>query len=36
MYIGYINVFVTDFDRALEFYTDVIGLTAGDTDAEFG
>ena len=34
--IGYVNVFVSDFDAALSFYRDVLGFQPANADAEFG
>jgi predicted enzyme related to lactoylglutathione lyase len=34
--IGYVNVFVSDFDRALAFYQDRLGLEPNVQDAQFG
>lgn len=34
--IGYVNVFVRDFERALAFYQDVLGLEVAGRDPEFG
>jgi len=34
--IGYVNIFVSDFDRALEFYRDQLGLTVTRADPDFG
>lgn len=34
--IGYVNVFVSNFQRALEFYRDQIGLDLKLSDDEFG
>jgi predicted enzyme related to lactoylglutathione lyase len=34
--IGYVNVFVTDFERAVRFYRDQIGLEVNSEDADFG
>jgi predicted enzyme related to lactoylglutathione lyase len=34
--IGYVNIFVSDFNRSLAFYTDVLGLTPNNADSEFG
>lgn len=34
--LGYVNIFVSNFDRALEFYRDRLGLAVNMTDAEFG
>ena len=34
--IGYVNIFVTDFDRAVKFYRDQVGLEVVHEDAAFG
>ncbi|HEY5682033.1 MAG TPA: VOC family protein [Pseudomonadales bacterium] len=34
--IGYVNVFVSDFDTALAFYRDKLGLEVAMADEEFG
>lgn len=34
--ISYVNIFVSDFDRALAFYTDKLGLKSVVNDADFG
>ena len=34
--IGYVNVFVSNFQRALEFYRDQIGLDLKLSDDAFG
>ena len=36
MHIGYVNVFVSDFDRAIDFYQNKVGLTPVQADAQFG
>jgi lactoylglutathione lyase len=33
---GYVNVFVRDFDRAVKFYSDTLGLTLNMRADEFG
>ena len=34
--IGYVNIFISDFDRALTFYQETLGLTAVTRDETFG
>ena len=34
--LGYVNFFITDFERSLTFFRDQLGLTPGTQDAEFG
>ncbi|MBD3649542.1 MAG: VOC family protein [Pseudomonadales bacterium] len=34
--VGYVNVFVRDFEAAVDFFSNTIGLTPITTDAEFG
>ena len=34
--IGYVNIFVTDFERSLEFYERTLGLTVSTRDPDFG
>lgn len=34
--IGYVNVFVSDFTRALTFYQDILGLELNSGDEAFG
>lgn len=34
--LGYVNVTVSDFDRAVAFFRDTIGLPLNFADAEFG
>ncbi len=34
--IGYVNIFVSDFDRALAFYEQTLGLTVVTRDESFG
>lgn len=36
LHIGYVNVFVSDFERALAFYRDTLGLVPATADAQFG
>ena len=36
MQIGYVNVNVSNFDVALDFYTNIVGLTVNAADPEFG
>ena len=36
MRLGFINVFVSDLEAAIEFYTQVFGLTLIDADLEHG
>ena len=36
MRLWYVNVFVADFERALNFYEDVLGLAAETKDPQFG
>ncbi len=34
--IGYVNIFVSDFERALDFYERCLGLEATTRDEQFG
>mgnify|MGYP002642002906 CR=1 FL=1 len=34
--VGYVNIFVKDFDRAVAFYRDTLGLELRFADADFG
>ena len=34
--VWYVNVFVSDFDRALKFYSEQLGLTVAIADTDFG
>ncbi len=34
--LGYVNVFVKDFDAAVAFYRDTLGFAPGNVDAGFG
>lgn len=34
--VNYVNVFVSDYERALDFYRNVLGLTLLERDDEFG
>jgi predicted enzyme related to lactoylglutathione lyase len=36
MRIGYVNVFVSDLDRAMTFYGELLGLELQHADREFG
>ena len=36
MKIAYVNLFVSDIDRAVEFYTSILGFELGFSDAEHG
>ena len=36
MQLGYVNVFVSDFGRALAFYRDTLGLSVNTADETFG
>jgi lactoylglutathione lyase len=36
MQVGYVNVFVKDFPRAVAFYKDVLGLDLQSEEAQFG
>ncbi len=36
MQLGYVNVFVSDFGRALTFYRDTLGLAVNTADEAFG
>ncbi len=36
MKVGYVNVFVSDFDRAVEFFSERLGLAVNAADSEFG
>ena len=34
--VGYVNVFVSDYDRAVKFYTEALGLSLNSGDEAFG
>ena len=34
--VGYVNVFVSDFQRAVAFYKDILGLSLNQSDEDFG
>ncbi len=34
--IGYVNVFVSNFDKVRDFFTDIVGLECHLSEAEFG
>ena len=34
--LGYVNVFVSDLERAVSFFRDTLGLTLNTADADFG
>ncbi len=34
--VGYVNIFVSNFDTALTFYRDTLGLTPDTVDPDFG
>ena len=34
--IGYVNIFISDFDRSLKFYREKLGLKPATQDASFG
>ena len=34
--IGYVNVFVSDYERAITFYRDTLGLEVNSSDEDFG
>ena len=36
LHLGYVNVFVSDFERAVTFYRDTLGLSATSTEPQFG
>ena len=36
MKIGYVNVFATNFEAVVSFFTEVVGLTSHMADPEFG
>ena len=34
--VGYVNIFVSDFDRAVEFYCETLGLQLNSREDDFG
>ena len=36
LHLGYVNIFVSDLDRAVTFYRDTLGLDLNMADADFG
>lgn len=36
MHLGYINVFVSNLQRSLDFFTDIAGLQPNSSDSAFG
>ena len=34
--IGYVNIFVSDYERAMTFYQDTLGLEVNSADEDFG